>query len=222
MSFVSGGHPLPSLERKSYRGARIAFTLVELLVVIGIIGLLAAVSLPAMMGLAKSSRGGSGINLIISALDQARTLAIAQATPAYLVLANGDPGWPAEYRGRSFAIFSETYSPSTETYQQFQVTNWTTLPEGLSFRPYADTVFNPEAKRFYFPLARKELPAASIKFTTIGAIEEPAETRWAHVRLAEARFDSALSSAPNHPTEYGVRLVLPTGRAVREEVLPGE
>lgn len=56
------------------------FTLVELLVVVGIIGLTAAVSLPSIAGYVRSNRIRTGQDVVAGALQRARNMAIMRNT----------------------------------------------------------------------------------------------------------------------------------------------
>lgn len=56
------------------------FTLVELLVVVGIIGLTAAVSLPSIAGYVRSNRIRTGQDMVAGALQRARNMAIMRNT----------------------------------------------------------------------------------------------------------------------------------------------
>lgn len=72
---------------KVFRTARFAaaFTLTELLVVISIIGLLAALSVPALKQLGKSNLQVSATRQLMDDIARARQLAISQRTTVYMV-----------------------------------------------------------------------------------------------------------------------------------------
>ena len=57
---------------------REAFTLLELLIVIGIIVVLAAITVPAIKGLTKSNDNGQSVNLVRAMLSSARAIAVSQ------------------------------------------------------------------------------------------------------------------------------------------------
>jgi len=64
---------------------RHAFTLVEMLVVISILGILAALTVPALKNLGKSNAATSATRQLLDAVGRARHLAIANHTTVYMV-----------------------------------------------------------------------------------------------------------------------------------------
>src|ERR1035438_538321 len=74
---VSSRHPSPV--------TRHAFTLVEMLVVISILGILAALTEPALKNLGKSNAATSASRQLLDGVGRARQLAIANHTTVYMV-----------------------------------------------------------------------------------------------------------------------------------------
>jgi prepilin-type N-terminal cleavage/methylation domain-containing protein len=124
--------------------SRAAFTLVELLAVIGIMGLLAAVGVPALKGLTGSGGRKQALSQVMGALEIARNTAISTGTNAAVIFP--DNGFtasgvdPAPYKFRSMAVvsyFDTTIATNTNSNIPFEklVSSWIVLPQGISFLP---------------------------------------------------------------------------------------
>ncbi|HEY4284988.1 MAG TPA: type II secretion system protein, partial [Chthoniobacterales bacterium] len=112
-----------------------AFTLLELLVVIGIIASLLVVALPAITSLSKSSGRKGAVSRLLGAIEQARSLALRDGQATYLVFPDKinttDAATIERYSYRSFAIFEDDVStPGTIK----QITPWQTLATGICIR----------------------------------------------------------------------------------------
>lgn len=122
-----------------------AFTLVELLVVMGIIGILLAIGLPRLGGLNGNTQAASATRQLIDDLSFARLKAINDRTTVYVVFLTPEvlrsKSWNAQERDdiekiitgqySAYAIYSERRlgdqpGPGTPTY----LTEWKYLPEG--------------------------------------------------------------------------------------------
>lgn len=118
-----------------------AFTLVELLAVVGIMGLLAAVAVPALKGLTGSGGRKQALNQVMGALEIARNTAISTCTNAAVIFPDSGFSSGDAYKYRSMAVVSyndstiaanETTTPNA--YDKL-VSSWVVLPQGISFLP---------------------------------------------------------------------------------------
>lgn len=122
--------PPPSIH--SFR--RSAFTLLEMLVVIGIISLLLIAVIPAVNSLSKSNGSKAAVSNFMNAVEQARALAITSRSATYVVfgdetLSSTDNTSPDRYRAKAYIIFRD------ENFVPVAVSKWYFLPAGISFLP---------------------------------------------------------------------------------------
>jgi len=105
-----------------------AFSLLELLVVIGLIAIMLVAVVPAVNSLGRSSGRKGAVSNVMNAIEHARALAISSGRPTYVVFA--DQNTPEEYRCTSFIVFQDdaTFTPKP-------ITKWYRLPTGIAFRP---------------------------------------------------------------------------------------
>ena len=120
---------------------RAAFTLVELLAVVGIMGLLAAVAVPALKGLTGSGGRKQALSQVMGALEIARNTAISIGTNTAVIFPDSGFSSGDAYKYRSMAVVSyndstiaanETTTPNA--YDKL-VSSWIVLPQGISFLP---------------------------------------------------------------------------------------
>ena len=119
--------------------SRAAFTLVELLAVVGIMGLLAAVAVPALKGLTGSGGRKQALSQVMGALEIARNTAISTGTNAAVIFPDKDFASGEAYKYRSMAVVSykdSTIAANTTplAYDKL-VSSWIVLPQGISFLP---------------------------------------------------------------------------------------
>lgn len=124
-----------------------AFTLLELLVVMGVIGLLMVLIAPAVTTLSKADNLNSGGRLVSNILTTARAEAI---TRRRLVQVRFVTKWTnsggAEDTSSSYHKFSVWEFPQADDAQQssdpndsyVQISKWETLPNGIIFEPNTD------------------------------------------------------------------------------------
>jgi prepilin-type N-terminal cleavage/methylation domain-containing protein len=120
--------------------SRAAFTLVELLAVVGIMGLLAAVAVPALKGLTGSGGRKQALSQVMGALEIARNTAISTGTNAAVIFPDSGFASGDAYKYRSMAVVSykdSTIATNTNTSTPFDklVSSWIVLPQGISFLP---------------------------------------------------------------------------------------
>ena len=122
-----------SLNPLTPRRPEAAFTLVELLAVIGIMGLLAAVGVPALKGLTGSGGRKQALSQVISALEIARNTAISSGTNVAVIFPDSTFASGEAYKYRSMAVvaWNATNSSNAAT----MVGSWIVLPQGVAFFP---------------------------------------------------------------------------------------
>jgi len=118
--------------------SRAAFTLVELLAVVGIMGLLAAVAVPALKGLTGSGGRKQALSQLMGALEIARNTAISTGTNAAVIFPNdtsdtffGNKTNPYRYRSMAVVSWNATNAATPAT----MVGSWIVLPQGIAFFP---------------------------------------------------------------------------------------
>lgn len=112
----------------------LAFTLAELLAVMGIIAILLVAVLPAVRGLSNATSRHGAVGTLIGVLDRARMMAVSDGLATYVVFAvpggNGQQ-LKKDLWGRAYAIYQDhdniTFTPE-------QRTPWMQLPQGMVFK----------------------------------------------------------------------------------------
>jgi len=109
--------------------SRAAFTLVELLAVIGIMGLLAAVGVPALKGLTGSGGRKQALSQLMGALEIARNTAISSGTNAAVIFPDSSFASGDAYKYRSMAVVA--WNPTNTNGTNTMVGSWIVLPQGV-------------------------------------------------------------------------------------------
>jgi len=107
-----------------------AFTLVELLAVVGIMGLLAAVAVPALKGLTGSGGRKQALSQVMGALEIARNTAISTGTNAAVIFPDLNFASQA-YRYRSMAVITWDATNTNSVTTNSMLGSWITLPQGI-------------------------------------------------------------------------------------------
>ena len=110
-----------------------AFTLVELLAVIGIMGLLAAVGVPALKGLTGSGGRKQALSQVMGALEIARNTAISTGTNAAVIFPDSSFASGDAYKYRSMAVVA--WKPTNTNLPTTMVGSWIVLPQGVALFP---------------------------------------------------------------------------------------
>ncbi len=160
-----------------------AFSLVELLVVMAIIGILAAIGLPALRGLGGSNDIAAASRQLLDDLSYARFKAINDRTTVYMVFISQDilaQRWNnlqalevaklANLQYTSYALFAKRSlgdQPGSGT--PHYITEWRSLPEGVFFLTNKfdiEAAKAPDAARAVVPIAKRPFSYVDIPFPT--------------------------------------------------------
>jgi prepilin-type N-terminal cleavage/methylation domain-containing protein len=146
--------------------ARRAFSILELLIVIGIMAILAAMTMAIGPGLLRSSAMNSSLSAVASAVSLARSEAIRSRKPTFFALAptNSDRGFLA------YAIIRKDGTDGVTNFTY--ITPWKKLPTGVLFNlsNSVATMTNASLPYDKATSALTNLPA--IGFVSDGALDE--------------------------------------------------
>ena len=197
-----------------------AFTLVELLAVIGIMGLLAAVGVPALKGLTGSGGRKQALSQLMGALEIARNTAISTGTNAAVIFpditfASGDAD---KYRSMAVVVWNATNSTIPAT----MVGSWIVLPQGISFLPnylVTTTTTNMISVTASIQIPPKtnnsSITCPGIIFQTDGGLLDSGTNSTAGVGFFEGSVTGTTTNPTSKMTNFEtVRLTRYTGRAL--------
>jgi len=202
-----------------------AFTLVELLAVVGIMGLLAAVAVPALKGLTGSGGRKQALSQVMGALEIARNTAISSGTNAAVIFPDSsftfigsteDSRKPYKYR--SIAVV--TWNPTNTNAPATMLGSWIVLPQGIALFPNSISAL-PQTNNISFRILTLTIsnPAATfraISFQSDGALDE---TLTPFPTNGIAFFEGTVTGTTTNPTSKmnkfeTIRLTRYTGRTI--------
>jgi prepilin-type N-terminal cleavage/methylation domain-containing protein len=159
-----------------------AFTLVEMLVVISILGILAGLTVPALKNLGKSNAAASASRQLLDAVGRARQLAIANRTTVFMVFV------PTNFWNTPLGTFNNSWWAGLTPAQQTVVTNLCDKQlSGYTFVAYGAAGDQPGQHAWHYLDPWRSLPDGSF--------------------IAEQKFTPSGLSAPqwiNDCTNYGI------------------
>ena len=149
-----------------------AFTLVELLAVVGIMGLLAAVAVPALKGLTGSGGRKQALSQIMGALEIARNTAISTGTNAAVIFPDSTFASGDAYKYRSMAVVA--WNATNNTNPATMVGSWIVLPQGIALFPNSISAL-PQGTNISVRILTSNNPASTFRaicFQSDGGIDE--------------------------------------------------
>ena len=156
-----------------------SFSLLELLVVIAVISIMAALVAPSLSGFINPVGRKGAVYILMGVLEQARAAALESGQTVYVGFADAD--FPVEdMRFSAFVVFRD--ATEEEAGKSFvALKKWTRLPKNVAFVPANNTLVGADAPRRKFDGLKSELGSAVaaeefpyVAFNSSGAIEQPA------------------------------------------------
>ena len=159
-----------SLHRTHIRSRLPGFTILELLIVMGIMGILLAMTMAVGPGLLRSSAMSGSLSSVASTISLARSEAIRSRKQTYFVLAP-----EASLDERSYAAYAVIRQEDASGTNFRYLTPWKKLPTGVLFRPEAAATLNQLPGTNIFPYPRENGSNQAmriISFVSDGALAE--------------------------------------------------
>ena len=156
------------------------FTLLEILVVIGIIAIMMVLIVPAVTSLSKSNGRKAAIANLLGGIEQARAEAIKSGQATYVVFptfASGTQPTLDRYNYRSYAIFEDDAANPGNVKQ---LTAWKSFPIGVALRAAGTAALSnltdPATLGVAFSFAPdpSAAPLKCFKFNSNGEVQAPA------------------------------------------------
>jgi len=118
-----------------YRSQNSAFSLIELLTVMAVVGLMVGMLVPAVSGFGSTYKRKQSTSLVMNTLDQARVAAMRSGENVHVVFARPQGGTGED----AMIVVGDQPLGSTNSGSILH-TRWIKLPEGIRFRGAAGTV----------------------------------------------------------------------------------
>ncbi len=186
------------------RGDSRAFSLVELLVVMAIMGMMLALTMSVGPGLIRGGGVSGGLSQVASAVSLARSEAVRSRKPTMFVLAptNSNP-----LDERSYSAYAIIQADSASGTNFTYVTRWQKLPKGVHFYPPDSTNISLNAAPFNsvpYPTSnggRVNLPG--IAFAPDGGLDDRVHTETVNTRPQIALHAGSRLTATDSPVYQG-------------------
>lgn len=196
VSHLAGGVPdnRPLITDNSARRSEpCAFTLMELLVVCGIITILLVALVPAVNSLSKSNGRKAALNNLLGGIEQARAQALADSQATYVVFATFGSGTAQaildRYNYKSYAIFEDNAAGGVK-----QLTPWKTLATGVSLR--SGSLATLAISTFTFAPLTTTASFPFLKFATDGSVDPSTPTSFTGFGI----FEGYVNGSGDHNT----------------------
>lgn len=209
------GLPLKSAFRQSTVAPKTsAFSLVELMAVVGIMALLAVVGVPALKGLTGSGGRKQALSQVMGALEIARNTAISTGTNAAVIFPDSTFTLGDAYKYRSMAVVA--WNATNSSAPATMVGSWIVLPQGIALFPKSISAL-PEANNISVRILTSTNTAnfRAIRFQPDGGLDEsqsPLPTNG--IAYFEGTVTGTTTNGTSKMTNFEtVRLTRYTGRA---------
>ena len=213
------------------RHKKSAFSLLELLVVVAVIGLMMALLVPAVAGFSSTSGRKGAVTIVMNTLEQARVSAIETGRETVVVFwkKNGVAGFPPDEQD-AVMVLRKNEAAAWEP-----ITRWVKLPNGVLFQSEntSSLILTAEADQTMLDAVPhnsadpKTKPAASqsgsVQFTTSGSIVIPSgSSNGLYIAFTEGQRDAGTGDMTVDKQKTGgqevISLARYTGRSTMDIV----